>query len=603
MSEQVLQGITVLAVAGASALWLAWRLHLPSILLLLLSGFLVGPVLRLLEPDRLLGDALFPLASVSVALILYEGGLTLKFRELRDGGRLVWALVSIGAAVTWGLSALAAHWILGLPAQLAVLLGAILVVTGPTVILPLLQHIRPTGPTGSILKWEGIVIDPIGALLAVLVYEVIAISGVRDATMLVAVAVAKTVIAGGGLGVLGAGLLTLMLRRYWIPDFLQNAVSLMLVVAAFVTSNQIQHESGLFSVTVMGIALANQKFADIQHIVEFKENLRILLISALFILLAARISPRDLTSVGWRGAVFVLVLIVIVRPAGVFASTWMGKLKRSERLFLAWMAPRGIVAAAVASVFAFRLEDAGYPEAGRLVPITFLVIISTVAAYGLTAPLVAHRLGVAEPRPQGVLMVGAHSWARAIAEVLREKGIRVLLVDSNRANTAATRMAGLATYTGSALADYALDEIDLGGMGRLMALTPNDWVNVLAVQRFSRIFGRSECYQLPPAGEEQEKSIHCSLHGRWLFASHLSFAELQRRFAAGAVVKATALSESFPYEAFQELYGATAVPLFILTKSGSLHVLSAERRPEPEPGQTLIALVDEPPSGAPDAAR
>jgi len=595
VAERTLMQLAAVVVLGISAQWLAWRIRLPSILLLLFLGFLSGPVTGLIEPDVLFGELLFPLVSISVALILYEGGLTLRLRDLPAIGGVVRNLVTVGALLTWGMAALAAHWVLGLRPGVAVLLGAILVVTGPTVIGPMLRHIRPTGPVNPALMWEGIVIDPIGALLAVLVFEVLLAGGLQAAWGHVLRAVFKTVLVGGGLGVLAALLLAGLLHRRWIPDFLQNAVSLMLVVGSFAAANAIQSESGLLGVTVMGIALANQKWTDVQDIAEFKENLRVLLISCLFILLSARLRLEDLIQVGWGGAVFIAVLVVVARPVAVAVCTFGSRLKLRERVFLAWMAPRGIVAAAVSSLFALRLEETALVATGEarlLVSATFCAIVGTVAVYGLTAPWVARRLGVAVPDPQGVLFVGAPAWTRAVAELLYKRGFPVLLVDTNRENTAAARMAGLPVYTGSVLAEHALDALNLGGLGRLLAVTPNEWVNVLAVQRFERVFGRGDCYQLPSHREARHnRESHRHLGGRPLFAKDVTYASLVQSFATGSLVKATKLSAEFNYEAFQTRYGEDAVLLFVITASGKLQVVTAQARATPAPGQTVVALV------------
>ncbi len=268
MTEHLLVGLAGIIILGIGAQWLAWRLRLPSILLLLLFGFAAGPATGFLDPDALLGDLLPPVVSLSVAVILFEGGLSLSFTELRQIGTVVRNLVSVGALVTWLVTAGAAHFILDLSAALAVLLGAILVVTGPTVIVPLLRHVRPVGPVNSILKWEGILIDPIGAMLAVLVFEAILAGGFQEATTLALTGVLNTVVIGGVNGVLGAMVLTFLLKRYWIPDFLHNAFSLMVVVGAFTASNVMQAESGLLAVIVMGMTLANQKMITVKHIVK-----------------------------------------------------------------------------------------------------------------------------------------------------------------------------------------------------------------------------------------------------------------------------------------------------------------------------------------------
>ncbi len=429
MTERLLTTLAGILVLGIGAQWLAWRLCIPSILLLLGSGFVVGPGLGWIDPDRVFGSLLLPVVSLSVGLILFEGGLSLRFRELRKTWGSLVGLLTVGVLVTWGLSAVTAAQILGMPSSLALLSGAILVVTGPTVIGPLLRHIRPTGRVGPVAKWEGIVIDPIGATLAVLVYE--GLDAIRraeygSATLNVLEGLGITLLAGGLVGAFCAGVLVFCLRRFWIPDYLQNPVALMLVVIALTAANALHHEAGLLAVTVMGVILANQRVVPMDRISEFKESLTILLISALFILLSARVRVEDLTALGWRGLVFALVMLLMVRPLAVWAATIGSQLTRAERLFLAWFAPRGIVAASVASVFALRLGDSG----AVLVPATFLVIVATVAVYGLTAGPLARRLGLTPGDPQGLLIAGANGFARALASVLQREGFRVVLVDT-----------------------------------------------------------------------------------------------------------------------------------------------------------------------------
>jgi NhaP-type Na+/H+ or K+/H+ antiporter len=587
-------GLASIIVLGIGARWLAWRLRLPAILFLLIFGLVAGPVTGFLDPDSLLGNLLLPVVSLSVAVILFEGGLNLSLRELPQIGRVLRNLVSLGAAVTWVISAGAAYLLVDLDIALAVLLGAILVVTGPTVIGPLLRDIRPAGQVGPILRWEGMVIDPVGAMLAVLVFEAILADELLQAAALVALGVVKTIAIGGLLGLLGAGVLLLLLKRYWVPDFLQNPVSLMMVISVFTAANVLQAESCLLAATVMGVALANQKTVSVKHIIEFKENLRVLLISGLFTLLAARLQVGDLVHLGMGSLAFLGVLILIARPAAVALSTLRSGLSWQERLFLAWMAPRGIVAAAVSSIFALRLAEAGYVQAERLVPLTFLVIIGTVALYGLTAAPVARWLQIAKSRSQGALIVGAHAWARAIASTLHAQGYRVLLVDTNWANISAARLAGLPTYHGNILAEDASEKLELDGIGCLLALTSNDEVNALAALHFAEIFGRAEVYQLPPKGDgtNRTQAVPQHLRGRFLFGTGMTYPVLSERCAAGAVLKKTPLTKEFDYGAFQARYGAAAIPLFLIDSSGNLMVWTTDQKPTPRPGQTLISLAN-----------
>lgn len=584
--------LVLVLVLGSLAQWFAWRLRLPSILLLLTTGIVVGPILHVIDPDALFGGLLRPVVSLSVALILFEGGLSLDFRELRGTGQVVWRLVTMGMAATWIVAALAARYVLGLDWPVATLLGAILTVTGPTVILPLLRTVRPIGAVGPILKWEGIVIDPIGAFAAVLTFEVILIGEMNSPSRHITEAIARMLLAGFGLGIAGAAVLVQSLRRFWIPEFLQSSITLMLVGASFAASNAIQPESGLLAVTVMGIALANQRRADVRPIIEFKENLRVLLIAAMFILLSARLQVDDMVRFGIPGGLFVLVVMFVGRPLCVLASTLGSTLKRAERLFLMWMAPRGIVAASVASVFALELERAGVEQARLLVPATFGTIIGTVLIYGLTATSVARWLGLAEPDASGVLIVGAHPLARLIAASLQNLGIRAVLVDVNAENIAAARMEGLHTYHGNILGRKIMDDLDLGGIGKLLAMTSNDEVNMLAVHRFGRLFDRVNAYQLPPerAGSQMaDPERH--LLGRLLFRPDATCSALDRLLESGWTLRTTPLTETFDYASYRQVHGDAALPMFIVTGAGKLNVITPERgRIEPRAGHKIISL-------------
>lgn len=595
MSEHHLIGLASILIVGIIARWIAWRLHLPSILLLLICGIVAGPATGFLDPDDLFGELLLPMVSISVGVILFEGGLSLSIRDLREVGGIVRNLVTVGVAVTWFLTSLAAHFIAGFEWVLAILFGAILVVTGPTVIIPLLRHVRPTGQVRAIVKWEGILNDPVGALLAVLVFEAILAGGFSGRTGEAALQFFSSILIGCLVGVAFAALMLVLLRFYLLPDFLQNAFSLTMVVSAFTVSNHWQAESGLLATTVMGIALANQKISPVKHIVEFKENLRVLIISSLFIVLAARLTPEDFYGIGPASVLFLIVLIAVIRPAAVWTSCIGSKLKRPEKLFLAWMAPRGIVAAAVASIFSVRLVEIGYEEAEQFVPLVFLVIIGTVAIYGLSAFPVAKKLGLAEPEPQGVLFVGAQPWARRIAAAVKEAGFSVVLADSNRSHISAARLEGLKAHYGEILSEHVLDEIDLYGVGKLLAVTSNEEANSLAALHFSEIFGRKEVYQLPPEPGDlgARRSVSPEhLNGRLVFADDFSYDRIEDRFRGGAELKTTKLSEQFDYDAFRRRYGPSVVPLFRVSKSGNLSIVAADAATWPRAGETLIALVE-----------
>ena len=419
-------------------------------------------------------------------------------------------------------------------------MGAILVVTGPTVIGPLLRHIRPKGKVAEILKWEGIVIDPIGALLALIVFEVILVGGFQEASIVVLVGIGGTILFGSFVGIFFAGLLVLLLKKYWIPDFLQETVTLCLVVAAFITSDMLQSESGLFATTVMGIVMANQKYVTVKHILEFKENLSVLIISFLFIILSARLDLSVFENLSYTSLIFLAILIFIARPLSVFISTIRSGFTLNERVFLAWMAPRGIVAAAVSSIFALRLAENNIPQTEFLVPITFIVIVGTVALYGLTAAPFARLLKVAQANPQGVLMVGAHSWALELAKVLKTNGFQVALIDTNREDIYNAKMAKIDAYYGSVLSESLIDDIRLEGIGKLLALTSNDEANSLACLHLRDLFDSKELFQLKPQGKSKatDKSFSPQhLRGRYLFGEEISFDYLAPKFLQVQLLK------------------------------------------------------------------
>ena len=595
MTESILIGITSVIFFGVGAQWVGWKFKLPAILLLLLSGLLAGPILGLVKPDELMGDLLTPFINVSVAIILFEGGLSLKFSELRNVGGAIGNLVSIGALLTWVLTSLTAYLLFGFGWELAVLLGAILIVTGPTVIVPLLRQVRPSGQVGSILKWEGIVIDPIGAMIAVLVYEVILTSGFSEATNLAFMSIFKTILFGSVLGLAGAGVLYGLLKRHLLPDFLQNPVSLMIVVLIFTISDIFQHESGLWATTLMGVVLANQKSARIHHIVEFKENIRLLLLSALFILLAARIELANLVgNLNLNMLAFLTVLIFLIRPVAVYLSTIFSPLSWKEKLFLCWMAPRGVVAASISSIFAISLMQNGFPEASQLISIVFITIISTVAIYGLTAPWVARKLGVAKPVPRGFLIIGAHEWAIELATELKKHDVKVLIADSNWQNISNAKSHNLDTYYGNVLSEYALDHLNLDGIGKLISITPNDEVNALTAIRFAELFGRSRVYQLSPSvkkiTDDNEDGIIQT--GRILFQKNANFDVLTQHYKGGKVIKSTQLTEAFTFQNFKETHGNEAIPLFLVSNDKSIEPFTTDNPPVPQPGNILISMTN-----------
>jgi NhaP-type Na+/H+ or K+/H+ antiporter len=547
-------------------------------------------VTGLLEPDWIFGSLLFPAVSLAAALVLFEGGLSASWEEIRTVASPVRRLVTVGVCASWLMIAAAAGAFLGLDAGLSLLLGAILVVTGPTVIGPLLRQVRPRGRVGSILKLEGIINDPIGAVLAIVVFQAIRAEQVTHAFRVVALGVATSLVAGVALGVAGALLLLMLLRRGLLPPYLKNAVSLAVVLLVFAVTNAIKAESGLIAVTVMGVSLASQRRVSIKPIADFHEHLRVVIISALFIVLAARIDFSDLAALPVGTVAFLVATILLVRPAMVWLSTLGTDVGARERLFLAAIAPRGIVAAAVASVFGLRLAALGYAHADRIMAATFLVIVATVAVAGLAAAPLARWLGLRQRDPQGVLFLGADRLPRAVASAVAAAGFRVVLVDSNATQVEQARREGLSAVHGSLLSEQVLNRIDLDGLGRLMAMTSNDEANSLAVIHFRDVFG-DEVYQTRPAVPSAAGAPRVAMHLRGKFlAEEATYSELAGRLARGARVEVTRLDDERSYAALRARHGADAIPLCVITAQGDLHVVSSVER-EPEPGDRVVSLV------------
>lgn len=454
---------------------------------------------------------------------------------------------------------------------------------------------RPNARVSSVLKWEAILIDPLGAILAVLVFEEIMVIGFEEGILLSVVELLKTLGVAGALSGAAAFLMIQMLKRYWIPDFLQNPFSLMVMLIAFMVSNALQPESGLLTVVLLGVFMASQRSVDIKHIIEFKQNVGVLLIAGIFIILAARIDLSSLQYLKRESAYFIILLIFVARPLSVFISSIGSKLNWREKLFVSFLAPRGIVAAAVASLFAFRLEEIGYLHSEQLVPVTFLVIMVTVAVYGLSSSALASRLKLAQSDAQGILFVGAHEWARKIAKVLQEEGYRVVLVDTNFANVWAARALGLEACHTSIVSEEVMNEIELSGIGRLVAWTSNDEMNSLACLHFIDVFGRKEVYQLTPGKSQGGDATEVSryLRGRLLFPRGTTYSRIDRFFGTGGVIQRRYLTEDYTYEKYLDLLGPNRIPLFLIGREKKLAVFSENSPQRLLTGSTVISVTKE----------
>ncbi|WP_329907855.1 sodium:proton antiporter [Serratia quinivorans] len=590
--------LVVIGLSSLLAQWLAWLLRLPAILPLLVFGVVLGPVVHWVQPDALFGDLLFPLVSLSVAIILFEGALTLRVEEIRGLGGVVRNLVTIGMLMTFLVIGVACWWLLDFPPELAALIGAVTVVTGPTVIAPLMRVVRPNANINQVLRWEGIVIDPVGAIFTLLVFEFIVLKQHSESYTHLFYTLGITAAVGLVAGALFGYLLGVALRRVWLPGYLQNLAVLAIMLTAFGLSNAIADESGLLTVTVMGIWLANMRDVDTSDILAFKEELSAILISALFIILAARLDIQALWNMGWPLLGLLLVVQFIARPLCIAVSTWRSSLHWRDRLLLCWISPRGIVAAAVSSLFALTLQRSGYPGADRLVTVVFAVIIGTVVLQSLTSSMMARWLRVQQQKPRGVLIVGANSVARMLAQALIKMNIPVIVTDSSWEYYRQARMDGIPAYYGHAYSEHAENYLDLSDTAQVLALSPNRHQNALAVYHFGHIFGDGQVFAIrsgaPLKGRGNSGESSRFRRHEVLFNQEATYGRLSSLIAQGATIKATKLNENFGWLEYLEKHQGV-IPLFSQREDGTLQPIGTGFVPSMP--CTLIALVqDENPS-------
>ena len=587
--------LAIITVVAFACQWLSWRIKLPAILPLLLTGLALGPFFDVLQPKELFGDLLLPGVSLAVSIILFEGAMTLRFDEIRGLEKTVRRLVTWGALVTWSIVTVSAWWVLKLPLGLALLFGALVVVTGPTVIVPLLRSVRPVSSVARLLRWEGIVIDPLGAIFAVLAYELVVASGQDGAVLHTLWLFIQTIGVGAAIGAVVAFGLAELLRRHLIPEYLRSFLVLSSIIGEFVLANGLSEESGLVAVTVTGIVLANRKGVRTDDILHFKENLSVMLISGLFIVLAARLEMSELSQLGLTALAVLAIIQFVARPLSVWVSTLGSSLNWREKSLLAWIAPRGIVAAAISALFAERLQQNGVPGAEKLVPLTFMVIIGTVALQSLTARPLARLLKVAEPAARGFLIIGANPVARAIGAALQKNQYPVVVTDSSWESIRSARMEGLGTFYGNPVSQHADQYLDLVGYGKLLGLSPRRELNTMATMRYRLEFGEQNIFSLPTQKTEKEvkHEVAPEHRGATLFAPDMTYARLASLLSQGAEIRKTRLTEEFSFQAYKEAPGRQAWPLFAIDARERIHVFSAEEQPDPKAGWHILGLVKE----------
>jgi len=577
-------------IAGILAQWIAWRFKIPAILPLILIGLLVGPVAseflsedgtKWIEPiwngkeGLFPGDALFYFVSLSISIILFEGGLTLKTNEIKNVGPVITKLITLGSLVTFFIAAITVHFIFNLSWEISFLFSALIIVTGPTVITPILRHIPLKKDVSAILKWEGILIDPIGALVAVLVFEFISVGTGEEFTKTAFIEFGKIVLFGSSFGFTFAHALNFSINRKWIPHYLLNVFALAAVLGVFVLSDSFAHESGLLAVVVMGMVLGNSKSTYLKELLYFKESLSILLISILFILLAANINIEDLLLIyHWKTAVLFVLVVFVVRPLAVFLSARKSRLKLNEKLFISWVGPRGIVAAGIASLFGSKLVKSGVAGAEYITPLVFTIVLGTVLLNATTARLFARIAGVFLKKSEGILIVGASKVSRLIASYLEKNNRHVVLIDSNHVNIEKAQKQGLDALNTNIYSETLTDNIELNDIGYLMALTGNTDINKYAINKFRKHFGENGAFRLVTE-EEMNDTTNNPKEG--LFSHTDDFELLTRTAKKYPAIHEIEIKDDTHYKKLIEITinDKDSIPLFVKDANGELEIISS----------------------------
>lgn len=594
MSEKIVLMFSLILLTGFICQWLASYLKLPAIIFLLFSGIFFGPILHWLQPDEQLGPLLPPFISFSVAVILFEGSMTLKFSKISGIGIVIRNLISVGALVTFLAVAIATHYLIQFSWEISFLFASLMTVTGPTVIAPMLRILRANDNVANVLRWEGILIDPIGAILAVLVFEFIISNSLSHGFISGALIFGKIIVVGVSLGVLGSMSLGIAFRRYCFPQYLQNFAVLSMISIVFSCSNYIIPESGLLAVTVMGLTFANMKGIELDDILNFKESLSLVLVSILFILLAARINLSSFLILGFPALLLFLILQFIIRPLNVYLCSLGSSLTMPERHMLAWIAPRGIVAAAISALFAMRLDTLGYADATKLVPLTFFMIIGTIILQSFTAKKIALKLKVAEPEPQGFLIIGANKVAQAIAKQLQENGFYVCLVDEEWSDLSDAKMKGLNTMWGNPISQHVENNLNFLKLKFLLILTPYLESNILAAKHYRYFFHERDIFAIKTiihqVGQKEER-FSFKHSGRSAFTQEVTYEYIENLLNQGAKIKTTVLTEQFSYQHYQKneknILGSA---LFAIDPKGCIYVFTSVPGFIPGNGWKIIGI-------------
>ena len=598
MHHHVAEVIASILIVGIALQWVGWRLKIPALILLIAAGFIMGPVTGWLKPTEEFGDLLQPMVSLSVAVILFEGGLSLRWHELKQNTRVIYRLVTLSVLITFGLGSLAAHYLVGMDWPVALVFGAIIIVTGPTVIMPLLKQANLTKTPASLLRWEGIVNDPIGALLVVLIYGYYVLAEGDALISNIISGLFISIVASLAIAV-GVGLLIARaFKKGLVPEYLKSPLILIAVLLVYVVCNRVQSEAGLVATTVLGITLANQQLKVLHELKRFKEYVTILLVSSTFIVLTADIDPEILQKIGWQGWLLLVLVIFVIRPISIYLSTVGTSIDKNHRALIAWIAPRGIVAASVAGLFGAELMKKGYEGAELLLPLIFALIIATVILHGLSIGWVARKLNLASSHPDGVMIIGASAWGTALAEALQKNKIPVLLIDTDWERLKPARMQNISTHFGEVLSERTEEVLELAHITKLLCITENHAYNTLICSRFSPELGHNNVYEMAWQSSQnarksmaESKTPSHAIRGKVLFGEEVYYDDMRSAFNDEWQFESTRLSEQFTLDALLKEKPEKTLPVAAIDQSGHVHFFPWEDALDSKDIKTVISYV------------
>lgn len=592
MELSLLFEIMLVGTLGIGSQWLAWKFNLPAIVIMSVAGLLAGPIFGIMNPEQSFGELYNPIISVAVAIILFEGSLSLNFKELRGLGKPVFRISTIGAFIAWILGSLTAHYMAGLSWAVAFVIGGLFIVTGPTVIMPLLRQSKLKARPARILKWEGIIVDPIGVLLAVFAFEIIAFFTIAERNGMTLIIFFITAGFAVFLGWLCARVVGWMFETGYIPEFLKSPAVFIVVIFAFTLPDEIVHGTGLLAVTAMGLTLGNIGISSLNDFRHFKENISLLLISTIFILLTASLQLETILHIFTPNIIgYVLLMMFIVRPLSIFLSTIKSGLTIQEKTLVGWIAPRGIVALTVSGYFAAILADAGYADASLLTALTFGLVFFTVVAHGFSIGPLAKKLNLSLEGNPGVLISGSNRFSVKFAKSLLSTNTPVLIVDASWEKLKHARKEGVPFYHGHILSEQTGYNLDTIPYDYLVAASESYSYNSLVCTTFMPEYGRANVYKVDPneTGSSGD-NIVSSVGGRSLFREEVSLNQLEDMLDKGYIFRHTPITNKFPYKEYLAQQPTHILLLYVIKRSKQIHFYTGDANLTPQPGDIIASL-------------